>query len=136
VEPCRNRDVAAFPYEPEKSSDSVVAKLQAPRGTLTADAVHRFNAVYTSGRVIEAGCNAHGRRKFRDAEDTKPVLAPEGGAFIGAIYGEEEKAQKLGLAGDKLRDHWQRQIHPIIESFVQWMDAVDPTLLPDAHART
>lgn len=32
-------------------------------------------------------CNAHGRRKFRDAEATQPVLAVEGGAFIGAIYG-------------------------------------------------
>ena len=69
------------------------------------DAEHRFNAVNTTGRVIEAGCNAHGRRKFRDAEDTQPVLAADGGAFIGAIYGEEEKAQKLGLTGDKLREY-------------------------------
>ena len=38
--------------------------------TLTADAEHRYNAVYATGRVIEAGCNAHGRRKFRDAEQT------------------------------------------------------------------
>ena len=35
----------------------------------------------------------HGRRKFEDAEATQPVLAQEGGAFLGAIYGEEEKAQ-------------------------------------------
>ncbi len=130
VELYRNRDVAVFQYEADKTSDAVVAKLQPFRGTLTADAEHRFNAVYTSGRVLEAGCNAHGRRKFHDAEDTQPVLAAEGGAFIGAIYGEEEKAQKLGLTGDKLREHRQRQMRPIIESFVQWMDAVDPTLLP------
>lgn len=85
----------------------------------------RFSVVYSSGRVLEAGCNAHGRRKFRDAEDTQPVLAAEGGAFIGAIYGEEEKAQKLGLAGEKLGEHRRRQIRPIIESFVRWMDAVE-----------
>ena len=97
-------------------------------GTLTADAEHRFNDVYSSGRVLEAGCNAHGLRKFRDAEDTQPVLAAEGGAFIGAIYGEEEKAQKLGLAGEKLREHRQRQMKPIIETFVRWMDAVEPAL--------
>ncbi len=130
VELYRNREVAVFQYEADKSSDAVVAKLQPFGGTLTADAEHRFNAVYTSGRVIEAGCNAHGRRKFRDAEDTQPVLAAEGGAFIGALYGEEEAAQKLGLAGEKLREHRRRQMRPIIESFVRWMDAVAPTLLP------
>ena len=130
VELYRNRDVAVFQYEADKATDAVVAKLQPFRGTLTADAEHRFNAVYSSGRVVEAGCNAHGRRKFRDAEDTQPVLAAEGGAFIGAIYGEEENAQALGLAGEELREHRQRQMRPIIESFVQWMDAVEPTLLP------
>ena len=52
--------------------------------------------------MIEFGCNAHGRRKFRDAEDTQPALALEGGAFIGAIYGEEEKAQQLRLEGAAL----------------------------------
>ena len=35
-----------------------------------------------------------GRRKLRDAEDTQSVLAAEGGAFIGALYGEQEKARK------------------------------------------
>lgn len=130
VELYRNRDVAVFQYEADKSSDAVVAKLQPFHGTLTADAEHRFNAVYASGRVLEAGCNAHGRRKFRDAEDTQPVLAAEGGAFIGAIYGEEEQAQKLALVGDALREHRQRRIRPIVDDFERWLDAVAPTLLP------
>jgi hypothetical protein len=126
----RNDDVAVFQYEADKSSDSVVSKLQPFRGTLTADAEHRFNAVYASGRVREAGCNAHGRRKFRDAEGTQPVLAAEGGGFLGAIYGEEEAAQKLGLAGDALRQHRQSRIRPLVRDFERWLDAVEPTLLP------
>jgi transposase len=130
VELYRNLDVAVFQYEADKASDSVVAKLQSFQGTLTADAEHRFNAVYASGSVIEAGCNAHGRRKFRDAEDTQPILAAEGGAFVGAIYGEEENAQKLGLTGDKLREHRRRRIRPIAEDFGRWRAAVAPTLLP------
>jgi len=130
VELYRNRDVAVFQYEADKSSAAVVAKLQPFCGTLTADAEHRFNAVYATGRVLEAGCNAHGRRKFRDAEDTQPVLALEGGAFLGAIYGEEEKAQKLGLVGDPLREYRQRCMRPIVQDFGRWLDAVEPTLLP------
>ena len=33
-----------------------------------------FNAVYAGGNVVESGCNAHGRRKYRDAEATQPTL--------------------------------------------------------------
>jgi transposase len=130
VELYRNDELAVFQYEPTKSSDVVAAKLRPFKGTLTADAEHRFNDVFASGRVIEAGCNAHGRRKFRDAEATQPVLACEGGAFLGAIYGEEEKAQRLGLHGDSLREHRQQHIRPIAEDFERWLDAVRPTLLP------
>ena len=103
IELYRDSQLAVFQYEADKSSDSVVSKLAPFHGTLTADAEHRFNPVYASGQVVEAGCNAHGRRKFRDAEDTQPGLAVEGGAFIGAMYGEEERASCLGLTGDALR---------------------------------
>ena len=85
IELYRNAECAVFQYAPHKGSDDVVAKLAPFRGTLTADAEHRFNAVYATGRVLEAGCNAHGRRKFRDAEVTQPQLAKEGGAFLAAM---------------------------------------------------
>jgi transposase len=130
IELYRNRELAVFQYEADKSSEAVISKLAPFRGTLTADAEHRFNAVFETGRVLESGCNAHGRRKYRDAEDTQPVLAAEGGAFIGAIYGEEEKAQRLGLVGDALRDHRQRFIRLIADDFDKWLAAVEPTLLP------
>ena len=136
VELYRNRECAVFQYEADKRSESVVAKLRPFRGKLTADAEHRFNAVFASGEVIETGCNAHGRRKFRDAEDTQPTLGAEGGAFIGAIYGAEEEAQKRGLVGDALRDHRQRFIRPITDDFVRWLEAVEPTLLPSEPLMT
>ena len=130
VELYRNRELAVFQYEPDKAADAVVAKLQPFRGTLTADAEHRFNAVYATGRVVEAGCNAHGRRKFRDAEATRPDLAAEGGAFVAAMYVAEQDAQTRGLLGAKLRAHRRRHIRPIVERFRRWLTAVEPTLLP------
>jgi len=130
IELYRNEELAVFQYEPDKSGDVVLAKLRQFSGTLTADAEHRFNDVFASGRVREAGCNAHGRRKFRDAEATQPVLAAEGGAFIGAMYGEEEKAQKLGLEGAALLAHRQQHIRPVVRDFERWLTAVRPTLLP------
>ena len=136
IELYRDTQTAVFQYEADKSGDAVVNKMQPFRGTLTADAEHRFNGVYASGRVLEAGCNAHGRRKFRDAEETQSLLGAEGGAFIGAMYGEEEKAQTLGLLGDALREHRQRYIRPIADDFVRWLDAVEPTLLPSEPLMT
>jgi len=130
VELYRNNDVAVFQYEADKTGAVIESKLASFVGTLTADAEHRFNGVYASGKVVEAGCNAHGRRKFRDAEATQPALAVEGGAFIGAMYGEEERARKLKLVGDALREHRQQHIRPIAADFDKWLAAVVPTLLP------
>jgi len=130
VELYRNAECAVFQYAADKSSQDVVAKLQPFRGTLTADAEHRFNAVYATGRVLEAGCNAHGRRKFRDAEATQPVLAAEGGRFIAAMYVAEEEARAMKLEGEALRAHRQEHIRPIAADFDKWLVAVEPTLLP------
>jgi transposase len=130
VELYRNQQCAVFQYAAHKGSDDVVAKLSPFVGTLTADAESRFNPVFASGRVIEAGCNAHGRRKFRDAEATQPVLAKEGGAFIAAMYVAENDAQEVGLQGRALLKHRRAKIRPIAKQFAQWLAAVEPTLLP------
>jgi transposase len=130
IELYRNDCLAVFQYEPDKAGDNLLPTLRRFSGTLVADAEHRFNDLYLDGRVIEAGCNAHVRRKFRDAEDTQPLLAAEGGAFIGAIYGEEEKAKALDLSGDALREFRRQHISPLVVELRSWMDTVEPTLLP------
>ncbi len=82
-------------------------------------------------RVKEAGCNAHGRRKLRDAEAVQPVLATEGGAFIASMYVAEAEGKKLGLTGDALRSWRQAKVPPLRDALLGWMNAVEPTLLPD-----
>lgn len=136
IEQYRNDDVVCFQYEATKNGEIVANKLSSFEGVLTADAEHRFNGVYASGRVIEAGCNAHGRRKFRDAEGTQPILAAEGGAFISAMYVEEEKARALGLEGNALMQHRQRHTRPIADAFDSWLRSVDETLLPSDLLKT
>ena len=130
IELYRNTDVAVFQYEADKRGEVVESKLAPFNGTLTADAEHRFNGVYADGSVLEAGCNAHGRRKFEAAEAVQPALALEGGAFIGAMYGEEDKARALGLVGDALLRHRQQHTRPIADTFDRWLAAIEPTLLP------
>ena len=126
----RNLSCAVFQYEATKASEQLAGKLQAFRGTLTADAEHRLNVLYADGRVLEAGCNAHGRRKFEDAEATQPTLAAEGGGFLSAMYVEEARAHELRLVGDALVEHRRRLIRPLADQLEKWCDAVAPTLLP------
>ena len=130
IELYRNLTCAVFQYEADKASEHLAVKLQSFRGTLTADAEHRLNVAYASGRVLEAGCNAHGIRKFRDAEDTHPTLGAEGHGFLSAMYIEEAHAQKLGLAGEALVEYRRRFIRPLADQLERWCDAVAPALLP------
>lgn len=47
------------------ATDGTGRKVLAPlRGTLTADADHRFNAVFATGHVVESGCDPR-RRALR-----------------------------------------------------------------------
>lgn len=130
IEAFRNNELVVFQYEPNKGSEALINKLTHFSGILVADAESRHNPVFADGSILEAGCNAHGRRKFEEAEAVQPVLALEGGRWIGAIYGEEERARELGLTGDSLKQHRQTFITPLKESLLEWMNVVKPTLLP------
>jgi len=130
LEVYRRDDLVVLQYEATKEAEAIVGKLRPFTGTLVADAEHRYNAVFADGRILEAGCNAHGRRKFEDAEKVQPVLAVEGGAFISAMYAAENEAQKLGLTGDALRIWRQERMLPLVAGLKAWMAAVKPTLVP------
>jgi hypothetical protein len=136
IELYRNLGCAVFQYEADKASENLAGKLKQFSGTLTADAEHRLNIVYESGRVLEAGCNAHGVRKFEDAEATQPSRAPEGHRFLSAMYVHEDEAHRLGLAGDALVEHRRRFIRPLADQLKKWCAAVAPTLLPSEPLMT
>lgn len=103
LEVYRRDDLVVFQYEPHKGGEVLADKLSRFEGVLVADAEHRHNGVYADGRVLEGGCNAHGRRKLRDAEGVQPALAKEGGTFVSHMYLAEAEAQKRGLTGEALK---------------------------------
>lgn len=120
-----------FQYEPEKGAEALEAKLRGYTGALLVDAEHRFNGVFGPNGATEAGCNAHGRRKFEDAETVQPALAVEGGRFLSAIFAAEDEARAAGLTGDALRARRQDRVAPLYATMRDWMAAVEPTLFPD-----
>jgi len=135
IEVFRRDDLVVFQYEATKEAAPLASKLGPFKGVLVADAEHRHNKVFEDGTVLEAGCNAHGRRKLRDAEAVQPVLAAEGGKFISAIYVAEAEARQKKLTGGELTSWRQTSMAPHRDKFEEWMDRVEPTLLPSDPLR-
>jgi transposase len=105
------------------------------KGTITADAVSSQNCLFTDGDRVEAGCNAHGFRKFRDDADKAPLLASRAMAFIGRFYDEEERAREDGLTGAELLAWRQQRIAPVADEFRSWIDEHLTDLLPSNPVR-
>jgi transposase len=78
--------------------DGPAAFLADFRGKLQADAYSGYDGLYQSGRVIEVGCWAHGRRRFVEAfmTDTSAALMI---ALIQQLYQVERDATVLDPAG-------------------------------------
>ena len=128
---CRDETVV-FQYEHDKKGETIVGKLGKFRGLLQVDAEHRYNGLFEPGLgIIEIGCNAHGFRKFEAAQAVQPVLAKEAADFLTAMFLAEGEAREIGLRDDALRDWRRRRIQPLFDDLWRWMDAVQPTLLPD-----
>jgi Transposase IS66 family len=56
------------------------------------------------------------------------VLAAEAGRFVGAMFDAEDVARERGLTGQALLHHRQTVTKPLTKRFLEWMDAVEPTL--------
>jgi len=105
------------------------------KGTITADAVSSHDCLFVDGGRIEAGCNAHGLRKFRDDADKAPLLARRAMAFIGRWYHAEEQARDKGLTGDALL-RWRRaRAGPVANEYRAWLDDHIEDLLPTHPVR-
>jgi transposase len=66
--------VIVFDYSPNLSFDKNLDMLKDFCGTVQLDAAGGFDALFRDGRRIEAGCSAHSRRKYFEAEFTEPGI--------------------------------------------------------------
>jgi len=111
-----------FAYSPDRKGEHPERHLEKFHGTLQADAYAGFNQLYENGRIQQAACWAHVRRKFYDLEQAhaSPV-AREALVRIGALYGIEETIR--GKPPDERRAVRQSQSKPLLDSFRQWFEA-------------
>jgi len=112
-----------FAYSPDRKGEHPAQHLERFRGTLQADAYAGFNQLYENGRIQQAACWAHVRRKFYDLEQAhaSPV-AREALERIGALYGIEEQIR--GKPPDQRRAVRQAQSKPLLDSLRQWFEEI------------
>ena len=90
------------------------------KGTLQADGFSGFDGLYVDGRVREAACWAHARRKFYDLHAaTRSPLALEALDRIQGLYAIEEEIR--GKSPDERRRVRQARGGPLLDALQRWL---------------
>jgi Transposase IS66 family len=97
------------------------AHLKEFRGIIHADGYAGFNELFASGRIVEAACWAHVRRKFFDVHAaTGSPVAKEALDRIAQLYAVEKIIN--GLPPERRRQRRQLHSKPIAEALAAWAD--------------
>jgi transposase len=116
-----------FAYSPDRKGEHPERHLREFRGTLQADAYAGFNRLYENGRIREAACWAHVRRKFFDLQQAHgSAVASEALDRIAALYGIEQEIR--GRPPDERQQVRQARAKPLLASLRQWFEATLPKL--------
>jgi hypothetical protein len=114
---------AVFFASPDRRGERPLAHLAAFSGVLQADGYAGFNGLYESGRIVEAACWAHTRRKFFDVHAaTHSAVAQEALERIGTLYDVERAIN--GKPPDERRRQRQTRSQPIAEALKIWAEGI------------
>lgn len=110
-----------FAYSPDRRGEHPQQHLHSFSGTLQADAYAGFNAIYETGRVQEAACWAHARRKFHELHAVRPNAVTEQALLrIGKLYDIEREIR--AQPPDRRREVRQRDAAPQLTALKAWLE--------------
>src|SRR5664280_360242 len=110
-----------FAYSPDRKGEHPEQHLRQFHGILQADAYAGFQQLYEGGRMQEAACWAHVRRKFYDLQQAHASpLATEALERIGALYAIEREIR--GRPPDQRQQVRNARAKPLLESLRQWFE--------------
>ena len=111
-----------FAYSPDRKGEHPQVHLRQFKGTLQADGYAGFEQIYATGRIQEAACWAHVRRKFYDLQVAhKSPVAAEALERIAALYAIEKQIQ--GRPPEERREIRNTRSRPLLVSLKQWLEA-------------
>jgi transposase len=102
-----------FAYSPDRKGEHPARHLQNYSGILQADGYAGFNRLYEKGRIVEAACWAHVRRKFHDLYQAhRSPIAKEALERIAQLYGIEQDIR--GRSPAERRENRQARSRPLL----------------------
>lgn len=109
-----------FAYSPDRKGIHPQTHLAWFSGVLQADAYAGFNEVYRDGRITEAACWAHARRKIHDVHVRTPSeLAEEALKRIGELY--TVKVEIRGIPAEQRLAERHQKAKPLLKSLKNWL---------------
>ncbi|WP_367188812.1 IS66 family transposase [Burkholderia sp. Ed8] len=113
---------AWFAYTSDRRGEHPQRHLADFTGVLQADAFAGYAELYLDGRVQEAACMAHARRKIHDLHAVRPnAVTEEALRRIGALYKIEEQIR--GKPPDERRSVRQARAVPLLDDMKRWFEA-------------
>jgi transposase len=110
-----------FAYTPDRKGEHPRRHLSHFTGILQADGYAGFHHLYEGGRIVEAACWAHVRRKFYDIQVANgSAIATEALHRIGALYDIEREIR--GKPAELRCQIRQARAAPLIEELHRWLN--------------
>jgi transposase len=110
-----------FAYSEDRKGEHPRQHLSKFTGILQADGYAGFHHLYEGGRIIEAACWAHVRRKFYDIQvATGSAIAAEAIQRIGALYDIEREIR--GKPPAMRREIRQARARPLVDDLHRWFN--------------
>ncbi|BDG05743.1 hypothetical protein AMOR_47390 [Anaeromyxobacter oryzae] len=121
------KETISYVFARSRSGDPPVRVLRETLGKLVVDGYSGYNRVTVPGRCERAGCLAHLRRKFFDAQSSAPDAAKRAISFILDVYRIERAALDADLLGtDEHLEMRQTRSRTVMDEFKAWLDAEQP----------
>lgn len=117
-----------FDFTTSRSRDGPQRFLKGFKGTLLADGYGGYDGVVVGNDLTRAGCWAHTRRKFIDAEKAAPQITRQAVDLIGKLYDVEHRAKEMN-ATDRLALR-QAESRPSLDRLHERLSAWKLQLLP------
>ena len=113
-----------FQYSANRKGEHPARHLKNFKGVLQADAYSGYDAIFKQGRILEAGCWSHARRKLWDIhvkQKRQPgTLAHQGLVQIGELFRTE--AEVNGRSALRRRRMRQARTVPVLKELKSWMN--------------
>jgi transposase len=118
------RQLIAYVFSRSRSGETPVRVLDGTIGKLLVDGYEGYNKVTLPGGRERAGCWAHARRKFFDAQSTAPTAAKHAMDLVLELYKVERAALDADLLGTP--EHLamrQTRSRAVVDEIKAWLEA-------------